>query len=191
MIRARQPKRDKPAHAMPAHENIHLRLVEHVPHVQPTRHVRRRQEQRKHRTRISRHRSLHVKQFFPDPILGPARFNRARFVSFRQFVRHRVPNQCGDGAPPRPGRPNRAKLGRFPGRRRESLILQAQEKKGQTASLQSRASSQSFSQEVFTTKPRSSVTAAPHRLVADSLFVTELFHVEHCTYNEGRSGGTT
>ena len=35
-------------------------------------------------------RRLHVKQFFLDPILGPARFNRARFVSFRQFVRHVV-----------------------------------------------------------------------------------------------------
>jgi hypothetical protein len=29
-----------------------------------------------------------MKQLFPDPIFGPARFNRARFVSFRQFVRH-------------------------------------------------------------------------------------------------------
>ena len=68
-------------------------LVQHVPHVQPPRHIRRRQEQRKHRTRIARRRSLHMKQFFPDPILSPARFNSARFVSFRQFVRHRVPNR--------------------------------------------------------------------------------------------------
>ena len=33
-----------------------------------------------------------MKQFFPDPILGPARFNRARFVSFRQLVRHLYPD---------------------------------------------------------------------------------------------------
>ena len=27
-------------------------------------------------------------EFFLDPIVGPARFNRARLVRFRQFVRH-------------------------------------------------------------------------------------------------------
>ena len=50
MIRPRQPQRDEPAHAVPAHQNVHLRLVEHVPHVQPPGDVRRRQEQREHRS---------------------------------------------------------------------------------------------------------------------------------------------
>jgi hypothetical protein len=52
-----------------------------------------------------------MKQLFPDPILGPSRFNRARLVSFRQFMRH-------DGWIQRRGL--------------ERLILQAHEKKGQT-----------------------------------------------------------
>ena len=103
MVRPRQPERDKPAHAMPAHQNIHLRLVQHVPHVQPPRHIWRRQQQGEHRTRISRRRRLHVKQLFLNPILGPARFNRARFVSFRQFVRHVCPDRAG--RPPSPGVP--------------------------------------------------------------------------------------
>ena len=58
VIRPRQPERDKPAHAMPAHEDIHLRLVQHVPHVQPPGHVRRRQQQRKHRPRVGVGRTL-------------------------------------------------------------------------------------------------------------------------------------
>jgi hypothetical protein len=52
-----------------------------------------------------------MKQLFPDPILGPSRLNRARLISFRQFMRH-------DGWIQR--------------RELERLILQAHEKKGQT-----------------------------------------------------------
>ena len=37
MIGARQPQRDESAHAMPAHDDVHLRLVEHVAHVQAAR----------------------------------------------------------------------------------------------------------------------------------------------------------
>ena len=33
MIGSRQPQGQKAAHAMPAHDDVHLRLVEHVPHV--------------------------------------------------------------------------------------------------------------------------------------------------------------
>ena len=36
---------------MPAHNDVHLRLVEHVPHVQAAGHVRRRQKQGEHRAR--------------------------------------------------------------------------------------------------------------------------------------------
>ena len=88
MVRPRQPQSEEPAHAMPAHKNIHLRLVEHVPHVQPSRHIRRWQQQREHWPRVARRRRLHVEQFFADPVLRPARFSRARLVGFRQFVRH-------------------------------------------------------------------------------------------------------
>src|SRR3569833_2033913 len=41
---ARNPKRDLAAHAMPAREDVHLRLVEHVAHVQAAGDGRRREE---------------------------------------------------------------------------------------------------------------------------------------------------
>ena len=53
VIGARQPERDEAAHAMPAHDDVHLRLVEHVAHVQAAGHVRRRQQQREHGTRFT------------------------------------------------------------------------------------------------------------------------------------------
>ncbi len=140
VIRAGQPERNEAAHAVPAHDDVHLRLLHHVPHVQPPGHIRWRQEQREHGTRISRRRRLHVKQFFLDPILGPARLNRARFVSFRQFLRHRkclAPALCRDD---RRAVPAEQKLGnslRRDKRRQqegEALILQARENRGQTRS---------------------------------------------------------
>ena len=48
MIGARQPHRQKSAHAMPADDDVHLRVVEHVAHVQPAGNVRRRQQQGEH-----------------------------------------------------------------------------------------------------------------------------------------------
>ena len=53
VVRPRQPQRDEAAHAMPAHDDVHLRLVQHVPHVQPPGHIRRRQQQREHGTRLA------------------------------------------------------------------------------------------------------------------------------------------
>jgi hypothetical protein len=52
-----------------------------------------------------------MEQLLPHPILSPARLNRARFVSFRQFVWH---------------------VGWSWSCELELLILQAHEKKGQT-----------------------------------------------------------
>ena len=54
VIGARQPQRDESAHAMPAHNDVHLRLVEHVAHVQAPGDVRRRQQQREYRPRFAR-----------------------------------------------------------------------------------------------------------------------------------------
>ena len=88
VVGAGQPQRQKSAHAMPAHDDVHLRLVEHVAHVQAPGNVRRRKQQREHRPRLSRRRRGHGKKLLRDPVLGPARFNRARLVRFRQFVRH-------------------------------------------------------------------------------------------------------
>ena len=94
MIRSRQPQRDESAHPVPAHDDVHLRLVEHVTHVQPSSHIGRRQQQREHRPRLTLRRHGHGEEFFLNPIVGPARLNRARLVSFGQFVRHLV---CDDG----------------------------------------------------------------------------------------------
>ncbi len=88
VIGPREPQGDKAAHAMPAHDDVHLRLVEHVAHVQATGNVRRRQEKRKHRTGFTRRWRLDGEQLFFDPVVGPACFNRAWLVRFRQFVRH-------------------------------------------------------------------------------------------------------
>ena len=52
VIGAGQPQRDEAAHAMPARDNVHLRLAEHVPHVQLPGNVGRRQQQREHRPRV-------------------------------------------------------------------------------------------------------------------------------------------
>ena len=52
MVGSGQPN-SKSAHAMPAHDDVHLRLVEHVPHVQAPGHIGRRQQQREHRPRLS------------------------------------------------------------------------------------------------------------------------------------------
>src|SRR5580704_1096452 len=104
VVGAGQPERHIAAHAVPAHNDVHLRLVEHVTHVEPPRHIRRRQEQGEYRTRIfsgqARRRRFDMEQFFLDPILGPVRFNRARFVSFRQLVGHLYlnPNRVGTAA---------------------------------------------------------------------------------------------
>src|SRR5438128_9181204 len=90
---------------MPAHNDVHLRLVEHVPEVQPARHIRRRQKQREHWTRLTGRRSRDGEQLFLDPVLGPARFNRARLVRFGKLVRH---VRVGTGA--RPSMPSAARL---------------------------------------------------------------------------------
>src|SRR5207253_766516 len=82
------------------------RLVEHVPHVQPPSHIRRRQKQREHWTRFTRRRSRNGEQLFLRPVLGPARFNRARLVRFGQIVAH---VRVGTGAP-RPSMPSAARL---------------------------------------------------------------------------------
>ena len=89
VIGARQPQRDEAAHAMPAHDDVHLRLVEHVAHVQAAGDVGRRQQQRENGASLARRRGGRREEFLLDPVVGPARFNRARLVSFRKFVRHR------------------------------------------------------------------------------------------------------
>src|SRR5208282_5072963 len=88
VIGAGQPESDEAAHAMPAHDDVHLCLVEHVAHVQTSGNVWRRQQQGKNRTGFACGRSGDGEKFLFDPIVGPAGFDRARFVRFWQVVGH-------------------------------------------------------------------------------------------------------
>ena len=84
-----KPQRSVAPHAMPAHDDVHLRLVQHVPHVQPPGNIRRRQQQGKHRTRVSLGRRRSGKQLLLYPVLRPPRLNSRRLVGFGKLVRHR------------------------------------------------------------------------------------------------------
>src|SRR5436190_512088 len=88
MIRARQPQRQKTAHAAPADHDVHLGLLEHVTHVQKSSHIGRRQQKAEYRTRIVLAWSLNVKELLLDPVVGPALLDGARLIRFGQFVGH-------------------------------------------------------------------------------------------------------
>ena len=73
-----------------------LGVLEHVPHVQKSRHIGRRQQHGEllscvlrtiRRNGCANWRS-DVKQLLPDPIFGPAFFNLGWIVCFRKFVAH-------------------------------------------------------------------------------------------------------
>ena len=85
-----KPKGDEAAHAMPAHDDVHLRLVEHVAHVESTGDVRRRQEQSENGALVVRRGGRSVEEFLANPEVGPAGFNSAGFVRFGQFVWHEI-----------------------------------------------------------------------------------------------------
>src|SRR5258707_82140 len=84
--------------AMPAHDDVHLRLVEHVAHVQAAGNVGRRQQQGEDRLcgadtlvrealcrNLSPQRRLHREQLLADPVFGPAFFDGAGFVGFGEI----------------------------------------------------------------------------------------------------------
>ena len=92
MIGARQPERAPARHAPPTGEDIHLRLVEHVPHVQAAGDIGRRQKDREGLARrgvVGSGCGLR-EEVFADPVFGPAIFNRGGVVGFGQVVRHGV-----------------------------------------------------------------------------------------------------
>ena len=97
VVGAGNPEGAAAAHAPPAGEDVHLRLVEHVAHVQAARDVGRRQQNDK--------RGLGVQalvldwsggsagcgldeEIFADPVAGPMIFNGGGVVGFGQVVRH-------------------------------------------------------------------------------------------------------
>jgi hypothetical protein len=100
VIGAGQPQGAAAAHAPPAGENVHLRLVEHVAHVQAAGDVGRRQqdgerppgrpgrEARFGRSEASEGRGL-GEELLAHPVFGPVIFNGGGVVGFGQVVRHR------------------------------------------------------------------------------------------------------
>ena len=87
MVGAGDPEGEVAEHAVPAGEDVHLRLVEHVAHVQAAGDVGRREEDGELFGFV-----LHtfgggdVKETFADPVLGPTFFDDRGIVCFRQFV---------------------------------------------------------------------------------------------------------
>ena len=79
VIGARQPENIASAHPLPAHRDVDLRGLEHVPHVQRASHVGRRDHQREHG---SRRGSVSFEQTLADPPLGPRWFNLRGIVGF-------------------------------------------------------------------------------------------------------------
>ena len=76
---------------MPADDDVHLRLVQHVAHVQAPGDVGRRQSQGEDRLLGIGRWSFHVEQFFLDPVLRPAGFDGCGFIGLGKIVRHAVP----------------------------------------------------------------------------------------------------
>ena len=62
-------------------------MVQHVPDVQRSGHVRRRNDDRKHRPGRIR---IRFEQFFSYPEVRPARFDLLRFVRLGYFASHPV-----------------------------------------------------------------------------------------------------
>ena len=79
-------------HAVPAGEDIHLRLVEHVTHVQAAGDVGRGQQDGKwvRGRRIAWRGSRLIEELFADPIFGPVVFEMGGIVGFWQVVGHGV-----------------------------------------------------------------------------------------------------
>ena len=87
VIGAGNPQRAPSAHAPPAGQDVHLRLVEHVAHVQASGDVGRRKQDGEGLAA----RALVLdwlsgsgdsEKFFTDPVGGPMVFNRGRVVGF-------------------------------------------------------------------------------------------------------------
>ena len=105
MIRSRHPKNPVAGHAPPTDEDVTLRMLEHVPHVQVTGDVGRRQQDRK---------GLAVQalvfgvcgrssgcglgeELLAHPVFGPVIFNGGGVVGFGQVVRHVFLGRVPDG----------------------------------------------------------------------------------------------
>ena len=103
MVGAGQPQGAAAAHAPPAGEDVHLRLVEHVAHVQAAGDVGRGQQDGKGLAGLAVQVYIRIvrssgligwigrgldEEIFADPVTGPVIFNGGWVVGFGQVVRH-------------------------------------------------------------------------------------------------------
>jgi hypothetical protein len=88
MVRSREPQRQVAAHAVPTRQDVHLRMLEHVAHVQVARHIRRGQQHGEDAGLRGIFRRGQIEQPFAYPIGGPAIFNRAGIISFLEILGH-------------------------------------------------------------------------------------------------------
>ena len=82
MVHARQPQRVVAAHAVPARQRVHDRLVERMAHVQRAGDVRRRQLDAERRLRLVERRVVHAARF---PKRRPARLDGGGLEGLGQF----------------------------------------------------------------------------------------------------------
>ena len=88
VVGAGDPEGEVAEHAVPAREDVHLGLVEHVAHVEAAGDVgRREQDGELFCLRPASLRSWDVKQAFVDPVVGPALFDDGGIVGFGEFFR--------------------------------------------------------------------------------------------------------
>ena len=99
VVGARNPEHTISAHSPPANQDVALSVLKHVAHVQVSRHVGRRQKDRKSGLTVlalvldrcsAGTRRRNGEQLLFDPVVGPMIFNSGRVVGFRQVVRHFV-----------------------------------------------------------------------------------------------------
>ncbi len=89
VVGAGQPQGAAAGHAAPAGEDVHLRLVEHVAHVQAAGDVGgRQQDGERLGPRIAGFRRGLGEEVFADPIFGPVIFQVGGVVGFGQVVGH-------------------------------------------------------------------------------------------------------
>ena len=77
-----QPERVGALHALPADDNVNLGMLQHVPHVERTGYIRRRNHQRKHR---SVGIGMGLEQALLDPLPRPARLDLRGIVRLCNF----------------------------------------------------------------------------------------------------------
>src|SRR5258708_39446221 len=87
MVRSRQIKRVVSPHPVPACQDVDLCVVQHVPDVQRTRHIRWWNHDRKHRPRCIR---IRLEQCFLYPEVCPPWFDLLGFIRLCDLASHPV-----------------------------------------------------------------------------------------------------